>query len=93
MVTVERVEVAPSVLAWARRTAGYDQKLAAKRLQVRTERLQGWEDGSVSPTIGQLRKMSKLYKRPLVVLLLSETPQDFEALRDFRRTRDSDEGW
>ena len=90
MAAVERVTVTPAVLEWARRTAGYDHKLAAKRLQVREERLQAWEEGTVKPTIAQLRKMSKVYKRPLVVLLLSDPPRDFEALRDFRRIGDDD---
>jgi Zn-dependent peptidase ImmA (M78 family) len=39
----------------------------------------------VEPTIGQLRKAAKLYKRPLAVLLLPEPPIDFQPLRDFRK--------
>jgi Zn-dependent peptidase ImmA (M78 family) len=89
MAAIERVPVAPAVLAWARRTAGFDVATAAKRVQVKPERLAAWEDGSISPTITQLRNLSRLYKRPLVVLLLPEPPRDFDALRDFRRIGDA----
>jgi Zn-dependent peptidase ImmA (M78 family)/DNA-binding transcriptional regulator YiaG len=84
--TSERIAVAPAVLKWARRTAGFDVDDAAKRLRVSSAQLQEWESGVRRPTIGQLRNMGKLYKRPLVVLLLPEPPRDFDALRDFRRT-------
>ena len=44
-----------------------------------------WEEGHARPTIGQLRRLAELYRRPLAVLFLSEPPQDFDAIRDFRR--------
>jgi hypothetical protein len=43
----------------------------------------------MQPTIKQLRKASKVFKRPLAVLLLPEPPQDFQALRDFRRAAEA----
>jgi transcriptional regulator with XRE-family HTH domain len=87
--TSERISVAPQVLEWARHTSGLDAPTAAKRLQVRQERIIAWEQGSLQPTISQLRKMAKTYKRPLAVLLLPTPPKDFQPLRDFRRTGDS----
>ncbi|MFD3836859.1 ImmA/IrrE family metallo-endopeptidase [Streptomyces sp. NPDC058642] len=82
----QRIPVAAGILEWARRTAGFDKTLAAKRLAVKEERLTAWEQGELQPTINQLRNMAKLYKRPLAVLLLPAPPKDFDALRDFRRT-------
>ena len=81
----DRIPVAPEVLEWARLTSGYDVAVAASRLGVRVQRLLEWEQGVVEPTIGQLRKAAKLYKRPLAVLLLPAPPIDFQPLRDFRK--------
>lgn len=37
------------------------------------------------PTIAQLRKAAEVYKRSLAVFFLSEPPEGFDTLRDFRR--------
>lgn len=81
----ERVEVDPGVLEWARQTAGLDYEAAAKKLGISAASLARWEIGELSPTVVQLRKAAKAYKRPLAVLLLPDPPEDFQALRDFRR--------
>lgn len=81
----ERIPVVPGVLRWARDTAGFSAGVASKRLGVSQGTLEQWESGAIAPTIKQLRKAAKLYKRPLAVLLLPEPPTDFDALRDFRR--------
>jgi transcriptional regulator with XRE-family HTH domain len=88
---MERIPVEPAVLQWARKSAGFhDVSLAAKRLSASENTVTKWEDGSVQPTIKQLRNIAKTYKRPLAVLLLPEPPKDFDALRDFRRIAGSD---
>lgn len=88
---MERIPVEPSVLQWARESAGlHDLAIAAKKLSVSPASLQKWEEGSLKPTIKQLRATARVYKRPLAVLLLSEPPKDFDALRDFRRISASD---
>lgn len=84
---MERIPVEPAVLKWARESAGYhDQDAAAKRVGVSSLTLKSWESGELQPTIKQLRKAGKTFKRPLAVLLLPEPPKDFDALRDFRKT-------
>jgi Zn-dependent peptidase ImmA (M78 family)/DNA-binding XRE family transcriptional regulator len=84
---MERIPVEPAVLLWARKSAGLHQvDTAAKKLSISQKSLESWETGELQPTIKQLRQMSKVYKRPLAVLLLPAPPKDFEALRDFRRT-------
>jgi Zn-dependent peptidase ImmA (M78 family)/transcriptional regulator with XRE-family HTH domain len=85
------VPAAPEVLRWARQSIDLKESIAAKRLGVNEERLRGWESGETSPTLAQLRKMSDVYRRPLMVLFLDEPPDDFDALRDFRRLPDAEE--
>lgn len=86
MAVSERIPIAPGILEWARLTSGHDPAMAAKRLNVKQERLEAWEGGDANPTVNQLRQMAKLYKRPLAVLLLPVPPKDFDAMRDFRKT-------
>jgi Zn-dependent peptidase ImmA (M78 family) len=77
--------ITPELLAWARRTRGFEIAEAAVKLGIPSDRLAAWEDGVEQPSIGQARKMAELYKRPLAVFFLSEPPKDFQPLRDFRR--------
>jgi Zn-dependent peptidase ImmA (M78 family)/DNA-binding XRE family transcriptional regulator len=77
--------IEPQLLVWARRSAGLNVESAANKVQVKPERLESWERGEARPTIKQLRKLGKAYKRPIGVFYLSDAPEDFQALRDFRR--------
>ena len=79
--------ITKTVLLWAREQAGYSQADAARKLQVKVERYQAWEneDDELKPTIKQLRKIAKLYKRPVSLFYLAEQPQGFMPMRDFRR--------
>jgi Zn-dependent peptidase ImmA (M78 family)/DNA-binding XRE family transcriptional regulator len=78
------VDVAPDVLIWARESTGLSPDEAAQKIGVDPLTLRFWEEGAESPTIGKLRKLAEVYKRPLAVLLLPEPPRRFDALRDFR---------
>ena len=81
----ERIAVVPDVIIWARESAGLAPDQAAKKLTVSVSTLDGWETGETPPTIKQLRKAAKTYRRPLAVLLLPSPPTDFLPLQDFRR--------
>lgn len=80
-----RAIVKPELLRWAREAAGLLQEDAAKKVQVKPERLEGWESGELRPTIKQLRKLAQIYKRPLAVFYLPAPPKRFQAMHDFRR--------
>jgi Zn-dependent peptidase ImmA (M78 family)/DNA-binding XRE family transcriptional regulator len=82
----ERIAVVPDVIIWARESAGLAPDQAAKKLTVSVSTLEGWETGETPPTIKQLRKAAKTYRRPLAVLLLPSPPTDFLPLQDFRRS-------
>jgi len=80
-----KATVQPSVLIWARKSAGLDLAAASSKLAMDETTLAKWELGESAPSIPQLRKVAELYKRPLAVLYLSEPPDGFQPLRDFRR--------
>src|SRR5437660_11812097 len=88
MSQAQRIPVEPALLQWARKTAGMDILLASKRIGVSEASVRKWESGDLQPTIKQLRRASKVYRRPLAVLLLPSPPKDFQPLRDFRRLSD-----
>jgi len=87
--TMPRVN--PDILRWARETAGLDFAGAASRIGLRTarglspeERLLAMESGEEQPTRPLLLKMSKKYRRPLVVFYLAEIPPTGNRGDDFR---------
>jgi transcriptional regulator with XRE-family HTH domain len=75
----------PTVLTWARESAGLPVELAAKKAAIPSERLAAWERGEQRPTFAQLRKLSEVYKRPLAIFYLKEPPRGFQPMHDFRR--------
>ncbi len=81
--------VEPTLLIWARESLGLDVSTAARKIQVKPEKLVLWEKGDAKPSIPQLKKLAHLYKRPLAVFYLPTPPKDFDALRDFRRLADA----
>lgn len=77
--------IQPSLLVWARESAGLDIDEAAKKAHVNADSLRQWEHGEARPSIPQLRKLADVYKRPLAVFFLSEPPKGFDPQREFRR--------
>jgi Zn-dependent peptidase ImmA (M78 family)/transcriptional regulator with XRE-family HTH domain len=77
--------VKPELLVWARVSAHLSGEEAARKAQVKEEQLAAWEQGEGQPSIPQLRKLGRVYKRPLAVFYLPNAPKTFDALRDFRR--------
>jgi transcriptional regulator with XRE-family HTH domain len=75
------VTVNPEILVWARNTAGLSAEEAARALGFKdtrdrfaVDRLRALEAGDEQPSHSVLLKMSKLYRRALVVFYLSEPP-------------------
>jgi Zn-dependent peptidase ImmA (M78 family) len=77
--------VKPSLLRWARESVRLSFELHADDLPFDTDLIKAWENGEGSPTIPELRKLGKAYKRPLAVFFLAEPPTKFDAQREFRR--------
>lgn len=84
--------VEPAVLRWARETIGLTPLAAARKLGVPDDRVERWESGAAVPSIAQLRKAARVYKRSLAVFFLPEPPADFDTMRDFRRLPDATAG-
>jgi Zn-dependent peptidase ImmA (M78 family) len=78
------------VLKWARETIALPKGKAAENLGMSVTRLQQLEAGQKTPTLDELKAMSKTYKRTIATLLLHIPPQE-KALPNDRRTVNSKE--
>jgi len=81
--------VNPSVLRWARETAGLSQEQTATRLKRPVELVASWERGDEAPSPSLLKELARLYKRPVAALLLPEPPESPPLPIDFRTMRGS----
>src|SRR4051812_119660 len=77
--------VQPSLLVWARESAGLSREIAASKSGFNLADLLKWEAGEDRPSIPQLRKLGEVYRRPLAVFFLAKPPTTFDAQREFRR--------
>lgn len=81
-------KIQPSLLVWARETAGYTIEAAAKKIHVSEEKLAACESGEQNLTFKQLQDSANAYKRPLALFFLSEAPALEASVQDFRLDRD-----
>lgn len=86
-----RVAIKPTVLRWARESAGWTMQESSYKLGISPETLRKWESGERQPTLSSLQVLASCFKRPLAALFLPQPPPepapptDFRVLR--RRTR------
>ncbi|MGH7497091.1 MAG: helix-turn-helix domain-containing protein [bacterium] len=74
------------MLVWARVTAQMSIEEVAKKLHVKTERIDSWESGEILPTVKQLRKLSKIYNQSFAAFYLPHPPKsDIPIPNDYRR--------
>jgi len=78
------VDVEPKVLIWARESMGMNRAEVAKRFELSENMIKKWESGQEKPTIVQIQKLAKIYKRPLAVFFLPEPPEEPPLPNDFR---------
>ena len=84
MVKTQTILVNPSVLEWARKSAGLGIPQAASMLGVTTGFIIDIESNHRKPSKTLLRKMSQVYKRSFPVLLLPEPPIEDDIPTDYR---------
>lgn len=78
--------VEPSVLKWARETAGYTIVKAAEGAEVDAADLEAWEASVGHPSVSAMGRLARLYKRPLALFYLPAPPEDFQPLHtDYRK--------
>lgn len=78
------VDVAPEVLRWATRRAGWDESTAFKKV----DKLKYWVTGERRPTFNQLQEFAQATHTPLGMLFLPEPPVEPLPIPDMRTMRD-----
>ena len=78
------VQPTPSLLRWARETAGFSPEEVSRKLDITSDRLVELESGDILPSLAKLREFSNLYKRSLAVFFLPEPPPSPPLPKDFR---------
>ena len=83
--------VNPHILIWAREAAGLDLPTAADKLNINdsqtasgAEKLGSYEAGDKAPSRSLLLRMSKVYRRSLLIFYLSEPPEIANRGEDYR---------
>ena len=77
---MNRVEVRPELLRWARERAGVSVDALARRFP----KLEAWERGDLCPTLKQLEGFAKATFTPVGFLFLEEPPVERVPIPDFR---------
>jgi Zn-dependent peptidase ImmA (M78 family) len=85
--SIPTINVKPELLAWARKSRVFSEKVAAEKIGIAVQLLRQWEAGEAAPTVAQLRDAATAYKRSLAVFFLPAVPDDpsSRAPHDFRR--------
>lgn len=77
--------VQPSVLQWARETAGLSHEEVANKLKRDPSDILDWEAGTGAPTYPQLERLAyEVYKRPLAMFFLPAPPAERSPAAEFR---------
>lgn len=80
-----RAHINPEMLTWARQRLNADPERAARAAGTRMGIYQKWEAGEKRPTIKQLHKVAKFFKRPVSHFYLNEPPDESEPRLEMRR--------
>ncbi len=85
------MKVNREILKWARTSAKVTLEKAARTVSknAKVEKIKEWEspDGEDSPTESQLKKLARLYRRPVAIFNLPYIPKEFPKLKDFRKDK------
>jgi len=90
MKNIVQIEVNGAVLAWARESLALTRNQACDRTGLTAKRLVQLESSEKTPTIDELKALSKAYKRTIATLLLKNPPKE-KPLPSDKRTVDSSE--
>lgn len=70
-----RALVTPEVLAWARSLDAITPEAASKKVNVKEDKIDEWENGTSMPTLRQAKTLAKYYRVPFVYFYLPDVPK------------------
>jgi DNA-binding XRE family transcriptional regulator len=87
-----RSQIQPAALVWAREVRGMPQGVAPKKIGVSVEHLHAFEKGEMQPTLGQLRDIGRVYRKPTAFFYSQALPHKPNQPTDFRRLPEAETG-
>jgi len=88
----DKPKINREILKWARTSGRISLEKAAKVISKTStaDRIKEWEspEGKEGPSLAQLKKLARLYRRPIEVFSLPYIPKEFPRLKDFRSNKD-----
>ena len=72
--TQQELNINPLVLKWLKKEFQLNNTAVARKMGIKTERYALMEDGSINPSLNQLRKLSRSVKIPLMTFYLKRLP-------------------
>jgi Zn-dependent peptidase ImmA (M78 family)/transcriptional regulator with XRE-family HTH domain len=88
----QKAKINPEILKWARKTSKLSLEKAASTISktCKVDKIKEWESPECKdfPTVKQVEKLARLYRRPADIFYLPFIPKDFPALKDFRRNKE-----
>ena len=78
---MNRVNIKPGLLIWARKRAGQNERSLRKKFP----KLDQWETSQSQPTLKQLEKLAKTLYVPIGYFFLNKPPEEQVPIPDFRR--------
>lgn len=66
----------PALLKWAREGGGFTLTTAADHLKEDESVVRAWEEGKKTPSLTQLKKIARAYRRPVTAFYLPEPPSE-----------------
>lgn len=82
---MDRVEVRPELIRWARERAGLELDVLARRFP----KVEAWERGEARPTLKQIEAFAKATFTPIGFLFLETPPVERMPIPDFRTVADA----
>lgn len=80
------ITIEPKMLKWARESIGLSPEVVAKKMRrknIGVDTILLWEVNKTTLTLGQLKALASIYKRPLTAFFLPSPPRDYKP-KDFR---------
>lgn len=82
-----QIKLQPKVLQALREASGYSVEEIAKRLKTSADKVASAEEREASFTLSQIKKLAKIYKRPIAAFFSSSIPE-LPKLPDYRLNRE-----
>ncbi len=78
------IAVTPGIIKWARENLGYSVNELSELIPLSKSDYEGWENGSIVPTLSQFRVFSNIVNQPIAFFFRSNPPEVEPLPRDYR---------